>query len=277
MGQLLPAEAQLVEDPYGASFTSPAAGHVVDRESSRMKLLASLPGMRPWILYMQVRTRVIDDALREFLKGGGRQVVLLGAGYDCRALRMPELADANVFEVDHPATQARKRRVLDELGVESPATYVTWDFEARAMEDLPDELASAGLDLADPVFTIWEGVTMYLTEPAIDASLRAIRAWSHPGSQLAMTYFAKHRIARPTLLTRAMKAVVSAFGEPWKFGWRPEDLPDYLAGRKFSLVRDIALSDAARDLLPARYATQVANPDRRFTIAAAQESIAVAR
>jgi O-methyltransferase involved in polyketide biosynthesis len=145
------------------------------------------------------------------------------------------------------------------------------------MDDLPDELANAGLDRADPVFTIWEGVTMYLTEPAIDASLRAIRAWSCAGSQLAMTYMAKHGIAQPTLLTRAMKAMVSAVGEPWKFGWRPEDLPDYLAGRKFSLVRDVALSDAARDLLPASYATQVANPVRRFGLATAQESIAVAR
>ena len=94
---------------------------------------------------MQVRTRVIDDALRDFVAGGGRQLVLLGAGYDCRALRLPELAELRVFEVDHPATQAHKRDVLAQLRVElAGAATSTWDFETRAMDDLPDVLAEAG-------------------------------------------------------------------------------------------------------------------------------------
>ena len=276
LGQLLPDNVRLVDDPYGAAFASPAVGRWIDRETDRLRPLASMPGMRQWILYMQVRTRVIDDALVEFVAAGGKQLVLLGAGYDCRALRLPELAGADVFEVDHPATQSRKRSVLDQLGAKSPARYVTWDFEARPMEDLPDVLDEAGLDLAKPVFTIWEGVTMYLTEPAIDSSLRAIRAWSAAGSQLALTYFSKSRIAKPNLMTRAMQIVVSGFGEPWKFGWTPDELPAYLAARKFTLVRDIAMSDAARELLPADLAAYVANPDRRFALAAAPESIAVA-
>lgn len=276
LGQLLPESARLVDDPYGAAFVSPTMARVLERETTRLRPLAAVPGMRSWILYMQVRTRLIDDALRAFLAGGGRQVVLLGAGYDCRALRLHELADANVFEVDHPATQAHKRRVLDRLGADSPASYVTWDFETRPMEDLPDVLGAAGLDRADTVFTIWEGVTMYLTEPAIDASLRAIRAWSAAGSQLAMTYFAKTRIEEPTLLTRAMAAVVATVGEPWKFGWQPHDLPAYLADRAWMLVRDVAMSDAARVLLPAAFAARVPRPDRRFALAAAPESFAVA-
>lgn len=275
LGQLLPESARLVDDPYGAAFVSPSMARVLERETTRLRPLAAVPGMRSWILYMQVRTRLIDDALRDFLAAGGRQVVLLGAGYDCRALRLHELADANVFEVDHPATQAHKRRVLDRIGADSPASYVTWDFETRPMEDLPDALGDAGLDRADSVFTIWEGVTMYLTEPAIDASLRAIRAWSAAGSQLAMTYFAKTRIADPTLLTRAMAAVVATFGEPWKFGWQPEELPAYLADRAWTLVRDVAMSDAARALLPAPFAAHVPQPDRRFALAAAPESFAV--
>jgi methyltransferase (TIGR00027 family) len=277
LGQLLPESVRLVDDPYGAAFASPAVAKWLDAKTEQLRPLAQMPGMRQWILYMQVRTRVIDDALRDFVAGGGGQLVLLGAGFDCRALRLPELANVRVIEVDHPATQARKRSVLAQIGAHSPADYVTWDFEARPMEDLPDVLDEAGLNLAAPVFTIWEGVTMYLTEPAIDASLRAIRAWSAPGSQLALTYFAKSRIEKPSLLTRAMAAVVSTFGEPWKFGWTPEELPEYLAQRKFTLIRDIALADAARDLLPPELAAHVANPDRRLAVAAAPESIAVAK
>src|SRR5206468_10946522 len=140
-----------------------------------------------------------------------------------------------VLEVDHPATQAHKRHTLSRLGAESSARYVEWDFEARALDELPETLAAAGLELAAPVFTIWEGVTMYLTEPAIDASLRAIRAWSAPGSKLAMTYFAKSRISQPSLTTRAMQAIVARVGEPWRWGWVPDELPAYLGARGFAV------------------------------------------
>lgn len=262
MGDLLPPEARLVEDPYGTAFSNL---HV---QIERLRPLANLRMLKQWILYMQVRTRVIDDALRAWVDRGGRQVVLLGAGYDCRALRLRELDDARVFEVDHPATQHRKQRVLARLHAESPSQYVTWDFETRAMDDLPDILEEAGLDRTRPVFTIWEGVTMYLTDAAIDASLRAIRAWSPQGSRLAMTYFTKSRIEQPTLATRALKAIVATFGEPWRFGWVPDQLPAYLAARGFHLEQDIALADAAQRLLPPAYAALVAREDRHFSLAA---------
>jgi len=277
LGHLLPEGGRLVDDPYGAAFVSPALARVIDREVARLRVLGGMPLVRSWLLYMQVRTRVIDDALRAWLAGGGKQLVLLGAGYDCRALRLPELADAHVIEIDHPATQAHKRGVLAQLGVQSPATYVTWDFEARAMEDLADVLAEAGLDLGKPVFTIWEGVTMYLTDAAIDASLRAIRSWSSPGSQLAMTYFAKSRILEDrSLLTRIAKLAVATFGEPWKFGWNPDELSAYLAERQLHLERDVLMADAARELLPPALSAHVANRDQRFALGA-PESIAVVR
>jgi O-methyltransferase involved in polyketide biosynthesis len=109
---------------------------------------------------------------------------------------------------------------------------------------------------------------MYLSDAAIDASLRAIRAWSAGDSRLAMTYFAKDRIARPSLATRALKAVVATFGEPWRFGWVPAELPAYLAARGFRLDRDVAIAAAARELLPAALAELVGKEDRRFSLAA---------
>jgi methyltransferase (TIGR00027 family) len=224
---------------------------------------------------------VIDDALRAFVASAAQrargpvQVVLLGAGYDTRALRLPELAAARVFEVDHPATQARKRAVLDRLGARSPAHYLSWNFERVPMAELPAALAAAGHDRQLPTFTIWEGVTMYLTEPAIDASLRAIHAWSAPGSELAMTYFTRSRLAEPSLATRAVQQVVARFGEPWRFGWAPEELPAYLAARGFALRADRTVAEAAHELLPARFARWVGASDRRVALAQAQESIAL--
>jgi methyltransferase (TIGR00027 family) len=183
-----------------------------------------------------------------------------------------------VFEIDHPATQGNKRATLAQLGAASPATYVTWNFEERPMEDLPEALAEAGHDRALPTFTVWEGVTMYLSEPAIDASLRAIAEWSLPGhSLLAMTYFAKARLEQPSLVTRAIRTALSRWGEPWRFGWEPDELPGYLAERGLELADDIAISDAARLLLPPDLAAHVYDPDRRVALARSSEAIAVAR
>jgi methyltransferase (TIGR00027 family) len=258
-GAYLPEPSRLVDDPYGEAFVWPPLPAWMAR--------AMLPLSRRWILYMQVRTRAIDDDVRAFVRAGARQLVVLGAGYDSRALRMAELANARVFEIDHPATQAHKREVLAARGVASPARYVEWDFEARAMSELPDALAAAGLDRAAPTFTIWEGVTMYLSEPAIDASLRAIRAWSAAGSELGVTYFSRARLQRQELATRAIRAVVRRLGEPWTFGWDPAELPAYLAERGFAIAADRAMGEAARDLLPRADAARVLTHDQRYALA----------
>ncbi len=290
LGRLLPDSVRIADDPYGAAFTSVQLSRMIESavgtagDGTLVQTLrairapiARLPGIQRWILYMQVRTRVIDDIVRAFVAAGGTQLVVLGAGYDTRVLRLPELGHVRVFEIDHPATQSHKQVVLARLGIESPSTYVTWDFETMPTDDLPAALADAGHDATARSLTIWEGVTMYLTEPAIDASLRAITAWSAPGSQLAMTYFAKSRLVEPSLTTRAIAAVVSRIGEPWRFGWTPDELPAYLEAHGLELVDDIALCDAARELLPPELARQVDDPGRRIALAAAPESIAVAQ
>jgi methyltransferase (TIGR00027 family) len=291
LGRLLPDDLRLADDRYGAEFTSAGLASVIERAVSPgpkdnsadgwlrqlRHPIAFVPGLSSWVAYMQVRTRVIDDALRRFVAEGGRQLVLLGAGYDCRALRMPELSEVRVFEVDHPATQAHKQAVLARCEATSPATYVTWDFEARPVDELPDALVAAGLDAAAPTFTIWEGVTMYLSEPAIDASLRAIARWSPPRSTLAMTYFARTRIEEPSWATKLVAAVVSTLGEPWRWGWKPEELSGYLAARGLALVDDVAIADAARELWPPELSALVADPERRVAFArTTPESIAFA-
>jgi methyltransferase (TIGR00027 family) len=263
LGRLLPETARLADDPYGLAFSSSGIARLVDRtrdtRPARAEAIARVPGLSLWIAYMQVRTRLIDDAVRAFVAAGGRQVVVLGAGYDCRALRLPELAGARVLEVDHPATQRHKRDVLDRLGVSSPSHYLAWDFETHPMDDLPGALADAGLDPAALSLTIWEGVTMYLTDAAIHASLRAIASWSATGSQLAMTYMTR---SRQSLAVRAMRAVVDRLGEPFRFGWEPDELPGYLAARGFALTSDVSTSEAGRALLPRDFALQVVQTDR---------------
>lgn len=267
LGRLLPEAVRIADDPYGLAFSSSSLAGLVNRSGDRGEAIARIPGLSMWIVYMQVRTRLIDDAVRDFVAAGGRQLVVLGAGYDCRALRLPELTGAQVYEIDHPATQGHKRAVLERVGATSPACYLAWDFETRPLDDLPGALAEAGHDPAAPTLTIWEGVTMYLTEGAIDASLRAIAAWSAPGSEIAVSYLSKAQLARPSLAARALQAVVQGLGEPFKFAWEPEELPAYLRARGFELARDLSTADAAHELMPPELATQHARDNSHIAFA----------
>jgi methyltransferase (TIGR00027 family) len=265
---LLPDGVRLADDPYGAAFGHTRLSRVLLLAKPVGQKLVMSHGLGTWISYMQVRTRVLDDVVRAFVASRERpQLVLLGAGYDCRALRLRELARVPVFEVDHPTTQAHKREVLDKLGATSHAHYLTWDFETRPMAELPDALARAGLDRTSPVLTIWEGVTMYLTEGAIDASLRAIRAWSAPGSQLAMTYFAKDRIDTPSLASKVVASFVKSRGEPFRWGSTRKELAPFLAARGFTVEVDRSINDAAHELLPEKLAAIVRGGGSRYAVA----------
>ena len=255
LGALL-GEAQIADDPYGVRF-----GGMLFRAIERIGRLP--PPLVPWVAYMQVRTRAIDDELLAF---AGDQIVILGAGYDCRAARFArELRGAAVFEVDHAATQARKRAVL---GGDSRAEYVPWDFETRALDELPAELADRGLDPARPTLTIWEGVTMYLSEAAIEATLAAVRRLGGTGSRLVFTYIERHVIERPRPAARALRAFLAGVGEPFRWGWDPPTLADWLDERGFALVTDHAEVELAQMLLPAPYSTRVTREGRHVAVAA---------
>ncbi len=254
-GVHLPKEAQLADDPYGARF-------------AKTTWLVGKPGITRVIfptrviLYMQVRTRVIDDALLAFVREGGAQVVLLGAGFDCRALRFArELASATVFEVDHPATQRKKRDVL-RGDVGAHVEYVAWNFEQNPMKDLPAELARHGHDRTKPTITIWEGVTMYLSDDAIDASVRTMADYSAPTSRVAMTYVDRALFEKPTVRARAAQAFVSRVGEPFRFGWHPRDLPAYMRERGFDIARDATMSAWGSELFPPGFALEDAGGRR---------------
>jgi len=132
---LLPREAQLVDDPYGVLFGPKTLATLRETSLRHPALSAGLAGplLAPLLggaLNLQVRTRAFDDLVLDFLRASGRQLVILGAGFDCRALRLRlPLEGCLVLEIDHPATQAAKRRVLSRGGAPpSPARYVAFDF-----------------------------------------------------------------------------------------------------------------------------------------------------
>lgn len=185
-----------------------------------------------------VRTRHLDDAVRRHCAGGLRQLVVLGAGFDCRPHRLPELAGVRVFEVDHPATQARKRAALGPS--QRDVRYVPLDFLTGSLDHA---LAAAGLDGGRTLF-LWEGVTNYLDAPSVDGTLRTI---ARLGSDLLFTYVDEALLDGSVRFVGGSESLahVRRLGEPFTFGLAPAGLDEYLRERGLERVEDLSLADAA--------------------------------
>ena len=235
-----PRERRLFEDRQATRFLSPglrAAAHA-----------ARVPGLRPAIeryidrrwpgprLSGVVRTRVIDDFVLAAAVDGCTQLVLLGAGYDTRATRLGPVSSLAVFEVDHPATQARKRATISP----SPphVQYVPVDFEH---DSLPSALTVAGFDVGQRTCLLWEGVFSYLTPEAIDATLAAIAELCSPGSQALITYVDEQALTG----TGAWLAAVRDAGEPFQTGLDPARASEFFLARGLRLSGDESTREAA--------------------------------
>jgi methyltransferase (TIGR00027 family) len=182
---LRPDGDRLFDDPYASLFA--AAGTHAAESSQRF---LDLPFFRDGV---RLRTRYIDDAVRKGLKAGLDQIVLLGAGFDTRGLRMPEIAArrASVYEIDTSNQLERKRTVLKSAGVKLPAglAYVPFDFDAPGFEsNLTSALEANGFRTAEGALFVWEGVIGYIDDAAIDQSLRFMAGAGGIGTRLVFTF-----------------------------------------------------------------------------------------
>jgi methyltransferase (TIGR00027 family) len=196
----LPEAERLFDDPYAHLF---AGGEAADEA---VRLFLSAPIFRD---HIRLRTRFIDDAVRAALAAGIVQVVNLGVGFDCRTLRLSEIAEhgAQVFEVDLAAQLERKVAILTAAGVAIPpfAHLVPADFTTDFAASLTRDLAAAGFAGASPVVIVWEGVLSYLDDAACDRILQWITAITTKGSRLVFNYPIS-RFDPDTLLARIRAA-----------------------------------------------------------------------
>lgn len=202
---------------------------------------------------MAPRTIEIDDAIRG---DPTAQLVVLGAGLDGRAWRMTELADAIVFEVDHPATQADKR---ERLGQRAPTAgevrFVATDFAQHGLGEALD----GALHRPDrPTTWVWEGVVPYLTAAQVTATVATVETRSAPGSRFVVNYqapSAKAGVGR--LVGRAMMRLARS-NDPWtdephRSHWTPDQLSSLLERYGFTTLRDRDLLEVSLALgLPGR-------------------------
>ncbi|MFF9705858.1 class I SAM-dependent methyltransferase [Streptomyces griseofuscus] len=203
------------------------------------------------------RTVAIDEALRARPTG---QLVILGAGLDTRAWRLPELAGTDVWEVDHPASQRDKRARLGEAEPEPVAVarsvrFTPVDF---AVDDLGAALDAAGHDPAAPTTWLWEGVVPYLTRDQIRATLTDLTARTAPGSTLVVNYQTPSPKATVGRLLARLLGNSATAGEPWLSLWKPEQMAALLTEYGLHITSDDGLLTLARSFgIPVRSRTSL--------------------
>jgi methyltransferase (TIGR00027 family) len=132
--------------------------------------------------FLVARTHFFDDAVIRAIGRDVRQIVILAAGYDARALRF-RTPGVQFFEVDHPATQHDKRERLQGVGASLDGiTFVAADFTEPGLDAA---LARAGHDASEPTQFLCEGLLRYLPEQSFRDLLRTTATVAAPGSELA--------------------------------------------------------------------------------------------
>ena len=254
---------RLFADPLAADFLRPSL--------KRVALLARLPGGGALVEKIAdrripgartsaiARTRLIDDLLAEAIGNELCQIVILGAGFDCRAYRLLILNSRDVYEVDHPVTLERKRRQLKERfgKLLQNLHYVPIDFNR---ESLRSTLEQAGVMGSVKTVFLWEGVTNYLTAEAVDSVSRYVSGFPL-GSKVIFTYVHSGILDGTVKFDGAERLLVDVaeLHEPWTFGMNPAEVNKYLQERGLRLVVDLGASEYRR-----RYFGSVADDMRGY-------------
>jgi methyltransferase (TIGR00027 family) len=159
--------------------------------------------------YFNARTRYFDDVLPAEAAHGLEQLVVLGAGFDSRSLRFAsQLGAARVFEVDRPEVLATRAERLQGLPPNPHARAVPIDFEG---DDLAEVLEAHGFQRARRSLFLWEGVTYYLPDSAVESVLTRVASLTAAGSSMVLDY-----------VTRAFfEGDVRGYGaKQLAYGWR---------------------------------------------------------
>ena len=143
------ASRPIYHDPVVGLFLSEASRQAAERISSRFPAAKDM---------VKTRTRYFDDRLDAEIAAGVRQVVILGAGLDTRAVRKPS-SGVRYFEIDDPATMELKRSCYQDARIDAGVTLISGNYVTDGLVYL---LESNGFEFDVPTYFIWEGNVMYM-------------------------------------------------------------------------------------------------------------------
>jgi methyltransferase (TIGR00027 family) len=137
--------------------------------------------------YAASRTKWFDEFFTTAGANGIEQAVILAAGLDSRAWRLPWISGSTVFEIDQPRVLAFKAETLQAHGAQPAAQYVAVPVDLR--QDWPKALREAGFDTEAPTAWSAEGLLPYLPNTAQDELFERVDELSAPHSRFAIEAF----------------------------------------------------------------------------------------
>jgi methyltransferase (TIGR00027 family) len=203
--------------------------------------------------YVLARTKAIDGIFVQALEQRFSQIVVLGAGFDTRALRFQKHnRGTKIFELDTPATQQPKMDILSRRGIEVPKelAFVPIDFN---VDSLSEVLFRAGYQKEKRDLFVWEGVTMYLTPDSVDRTLDSIGSIAAAGSLVVFDYIYASVLRRENRFygEKGIFKTVSKAGESWTFGLEQGEMDNFLTKRGFKVVAHYGPADLEQRYLTA--------------------------
>ncbi len=202
--------------------------------------------------YVIARTKYIDAVFNQAVSDGVEQVLIFGAGFDSRSIRLlTQNSPIRVFEVDAPVTQQAKKDRLAEIGVGLPenTVYVAVDFNK---EDPEQRLLENGFQYGKRCLFILEGLLMYLDEDAVDETMKLIKRISGPDSRIVFDYIYSSVLRHEEKYygDEELHKNVEVVGEPWGFGVEEDSIKTYLDEHGFRIIEELN-----SDTLDRRYFT----------------------
>lgn len=248
---LVPADAARLSGWFVADFSGRGEAFVrrsakrwfqrVRRASERL----TVPGLA---LHQALRKRYIERVVRASLAEGFDQVVVLGGGLDSLALRLHgEFPRATFIELDHPATQAVKQRVIERRRLAGRnLKLLPVDFRKQSLEEALRSCLDYQLERG--TLFLSEGVLMYLEAREVDAVFACVRRASGAPRRFVYTFMetngnGRAAFRRSTWLARLW---LSLRGEPFKWGLRAAEMESFLNARGF-VLKEMASSRTLRE------------------------------
>ncbi|WP_343673009.1 SAM-dependent methyltransferase [Chitinophaga sp.] len=239
----LPSQRRyLFYDPYARYFLPPGLRTVAN--------LSAIPGINFIIgkildnrfagafTSCLARTRLIDVMMQETIHDFGiNQLILFGAGYDCRIHRLDFKTKVQFVEIDHPDIQDAKREVLEHLKIKPTELidYISVDFLHQQLETtVPHYL------LKDHYKTliVWEGVTNSLTIPIADKLFQYFSKFTS-GTRIIFIYVDEKVLTHTQSFLGTAISPKELHQEYWNFGMAPSKMKQFLAGYNMELLYDV--------------------------------------
>ena len=265
-----PESDQVCYDPYAKAFVPGGLGWSISNWIITSGLYDRMaPG---GVGFVVVRERYIDDYLKTCLAEGLDQVVILGAGFDTRAYRIPGIKKTRVFEIDHPATQAEKLKRLQKVIDPLPqhVTFLPVDFNTQT---LADRLPGSGYNEHAKTLFIWQGVTYFLTREGVDSTLAFIAAHSGPRSAVIFDYFYNEVFTDPTNgYAKALKRAAQISGKEYMFGIDRGQIESFMTQRGFGDVHNLTLDDLKQLYFTGKNAKRIVPHDVAIASARVKEA-----